>query len=371
MPEETSGKGRKNDQKLKPYLVYQYLLKHSDEDHAVSAAEIVGYLQEVGISAERRSIYKDIQEINRAVYLWENDSTLDEADEALDEDSELAAVVYDSSLKGFYVRQRRYDLEDVRLIAESVYAAKFIDEKRAKNMIDVLSDFVSEAQSEKIKHDAFLMDRTRTANTSTFYIVNTINDVMKTTLNGRKHVPEKISFKYLKYTIQNVKQQVEKRGGEKYVVSPFKLVINDGNYYLLAYNSDSKKMQTFRVDRMKSVSATGERRDGEEVFDGFDLESFLQRSFSMFSGEKVNVKLRFISPLLDTVIERFGTKNVQYGIVDDRHFYVRADVELSDQFFGWLCGFKNKVKILEPQSVKEKFSAFIEKIYGLYNADSE
>ena len=53
MAEEISGKGRKNDQKLKPYLVQQYLLKHSDEDHAVPAAEIVAYLQEVGISAER------------------------------------------------------------------------------------------------------------------------------------------------------------------------------------------------------------------------------------------------------------------------------------------------------------------------------
>lgn len=53
MLEENGGKGRKNDQKLKPFLVYQYLLKHSDEDHAVPASEIVGYFQEVGISAER------------------------------------------------------------------------------------------------------------------------------------------------------------------------------------------------------------------------------------------------------------------------------------------------------------------------------
>ena len=367
MLDEFVGKGRKNDQKLKPFLVYQYLLKHSDEDHAVSASEIVGYLQEVGISAERRSIYKDIQEINRAVYLWENDSTIDEADEVLAEDSEMAVVVYDPSLKGFYVRQRRYNLEDIRLIAESVYAAKFIDEKRAKNMIDVLGDFVSEAQSEKIKHDAFLMDRTRTANTSTFYIVNTINDAMKLMIDGRRHIPEKISFKYLKYTIQDVKQQVEKRGGERYVVSPFKLLINDGNYYLIAFDDQSKQLRTYRVDRMKGVKATGEPREGEEVFAKIDLTNYAQRVFSMFSGEKEHVTIQFINPLLDTVIERFGVKESIYKKTDEKHFSVTTQIEVSNQFFRWLCGFGNKAKILEPQSVKEKFSAYVGKIYGLYS----
>ena len=364
-----TGRGRQYDQKLKPFLVYQYLLKHSDEDHAVSASEIVGYLQEVGISAERRSIYQDIKEINRAVYLWENDSTIDEADEALADDSELAAVVYDSSLKGFYVRQRRYDLEDIRLIAESVYAAKFIDENRARGMIDVLSDFVSEAQSEKIKHDAFLMDRSRTANTSTFYIVNIINDAMKTTVNGHKHIPEKITFKYLKYTIQNVKQQVEKRGGEKYVVSPYKLMINDGNYYLIAFDDKSKQLRTYRVDRMKGVKAIGQPREGAEAFAALDLSNYAQRVFSMFGGEKEHVTIQFTHPLLDTVIERFGTKDAIYKNIDEKYFSIITQVEISDQFFGWLCGFGKRVKILEPQSVVEKFANYVEGIHSLYKSD--
>ena len=62
-----SGKGRKEHQKMKPYLVYQYLLRNSDENHVVTAPRIVGYLLELGIYAERRSIYKDIEEINNVV----------------------------------------------------------------------------------------------------------------------------------------------------------------------------------------------------------------------------------------------------------------------------------------------------------------
>ena len=61
------GHGKKRDQKMKPYLVYEYLMRYSDANHVVSANELVGYLQECGISAERRSIYKDIEEINKAL----------------------------------------------------------------------------------------------------------------------------------------------------------------------------------------------------------------------------------------------------------------------------------------------------------------
>ena len=47
---------KQNNQKMKPYLVLQYLLKNSDENHTKSAYDIMGYLEECGITAERRSI---------------------------------------------------------------------------------------------------------------------------------------------------------------------------------------------------------------------------------------------------------------------------------------------------------------------------
>ena len=54
---------KKNHKKMKPYLVYEYLMRHSDASHIVSANELVAYLQECGIWAERRSIYRDTEEI--------------------------------------------------------------------------------------------------------------------------------------------------------------------------------------------------------------------------------------------------------------------------------------------------------------------
>ena len=82
-----STRGKKNDQKMKPYLVYQYLMRYSDENHVVSANDLVGYLQEHGITAERRSIYKDIEEINQAILITTRDSYGIEIAETIEEAS--------------------------------------------------------------------------------------------------------------------------------------------------------------------------------------------------------------------------------------------------------------------------------------------
>lgn len=324
--------GKKPNQKLKPYLVQQYLLKNTDED----------------------------------------DIDIDAAEEALaaDEDGAEKVIVYQkhSKDKGFYVRQRRYDPNDIRLLAECVYSAKFLSQGQADRLADVVCEFVSKYQAEKIRHDAFLTDRVKTSNKAVLNNISTINDAMSRRLDGEPHDPEKISFQYLKYSISDMGQQVERRKGQKYTVSPYKLLINDGNYYLLAFDDYAQDMRTYRVDRMKNVRFTGELREGAEAFAAIDLKSYTKRVFSMFGGKQERVVIRFINPLLDAVVDRFGNdkSSVWYEKLDDTHFTVATQVEISDQFFGWVLGFGKKAKILEPPAVVDQFAAYLDKVRQMY-----
>ena len=334
----------------------------------MSAPRICGYLQESGIDAERRSIYKDIEEINKAMLMAEKDYDLSEAEEELDEyGNEARYIVYDAAKKGFYVRERRYEFDEIRLAAESIYASKFLTEKETETFVDLICSFVSDYQADQIKHDVLLTDRVKTNNKNTFKNVSTINAAMSKELDGEKHIPEKISFKYLKATISDLKQQVERRHGDKYIVSPYTLLLNDGNYYLLAFDDKSQEIRTYRVDRMRDVRIlAGQPREGAEAFAAIDLKSYTRRVFSMFGGNQERVTIRFINYLLDTVIDRFGTNGVYYSKVDNNHFSVTAQVEISDQFFGWLCGFGRRAKIIGPAKIKEQFKEYIEKIRNLY-----
>lgn len=368
-------RGKQTDQKLKPYVVLQYLLKYSDENHPRSAYDIIGYLENCGIPAERRSIYRDIKDINRITLMLQEDIDLDEADmmfagaeEPGDEEeiNELKTILYDKHKKGFYVRQRKFELNDIRLMAECIYAAKFIEEKKARRLVDVVCEFVSEEQATKIRHNAFLTDRVKTDNNQVLNNISTINDAMSRHIDAERHTPEKISFKYTMYSVADIGTQVERRKGERYIVSPYQLLINDGNYYLLAFDDRYQKMRTYRVDRMKDIRFTGEPRDGEETFERIDLRTYTKRVFSMYGGEQKLVEIRFINPLLDSVVDRFGTKDVQYSKVDDKHFSVTAKVEISDQFFGWILGFGKKAKLLYPDDVIDQFRAYMDKIREMY-----
>ena len=361
--------GKQTKQRMQPYIVLQYLLKQSDENNVVSANAIVAFLQETcGIYAERRSIYKDIAEINEVIWMLENEADIFEAEEAIatDEFDEEKLIVYDKSKKGFYIRQRHFDLNDIRLLAECVYSAKFLSEPQAKRLANVVFEFVSENQAKIISTEAYLTDRTKTDNSGVIYNISTIKEAMAKKIDGEPHTPEKICFKYMEYSIVDLKQAAERRKGEWYIVSPYKLLINDGNYYLLGFDDKYHKMMTYRVDRMKKVGLTGEAREGEEAAAQIDIKSFAQRTFSMFSGKLQHVGIQFRSELLDTAVDKFGTKNVKYTKVDDEHFIVSADIDVSNQFFSWLCGFGKKVKIIAPQSVVKDFAAYLDKIREMY-----
>lgn len=372
-PKANPQHGRKANQKMKPYLVMEYLMRRTDENHAESADNIAAYLQELGIDAERRSIYRDIEEINKALWLLENEDDADifAAEEAIetDENDSEKFIVYDRHLKGFRVVRRKYELSDIRLMAECIYASRYISQSEAERLVDIIKGFVSEEQSREIRTDALVTARQRTLNKSTLRNVSTIYDAMSKMIEGEKHIPEKISFQYLKYTIDDLEKQTERRKGAKYIVSPYKLIINDGNYYLLAFDDNSQQIRTYRVDRMKAINRLGAPREGAEAFAAIDMKTYTQRTFSMFGGERERVSIRFVSSLLDTAVERFGRYNVSYSRSDDHHFNVSADVEISDQFFGWLCGFGTKAKLFSPYTVVNDFTSYLERIQNKYKGE--
>ena len=68
----TDTSGKRDHQKLKPYIVLQILQRETDENHVLSAMEIAAALELFGIDAERRNIYRDIDEFNKVNWILEN-----------------------------------------------------------------------------------------------------------------------------------------------------------------------------------------------------------------------------------------------------------------------------------------------------------
>lgn len=337
--------GKRENQKYKALLVAKYLMEFTDENHSCTANELIDYLKyEHGIEAERRSIYRDIA-------ILRDEFGMD----------------IDGGQGGRYrLLSRQFEFDDLRILAECVHAARFISASKAKDLVSTIGELGSMYQAESLQHEVFLIDRVKSTQKGTLNIISTINAAMAKKQDGKPHEPQKISFKYMKHTIDDVNSMVEKYHGKLYKVSPFRLLINDENYYLLAFDDKAQDMRTYRIDRMKDVLLLPEPQEGKEAFEAIDLQSYTQRVFSMFGGEKQLVAMQFENHLLDSVIDRFGTKNASYSKVDDEHFSVSVEVELSNQFYSWLLQFGEKAKITHPKAVVNKVRNFLENMVLQY-----
>ena len=350
------GKG----QKYKSLLVWDILQKRTDEHHAITLKDIGEHLKMYGIAAERHSIKRDIDDI---LLLLNKELDID-LDEHGVEDRALLGyeVEYDAAQKGFKVSRRPYDFEELRLLAECVRSSKFITKGQESHLLTAIEGLCSDYQIEELQNEVYLVGRTKTSNKFMMRIMQKINQAMR--------LDCKISFHYQKYTIQDRTQQVDRRKGAKYILSPYKLIISDGYYYLLAWDSKKGSIVTYRLDRMKDVEVSSERREGFKEFSQIDIGSYTQQHFGMFSGQKKRVSLRFTNNLLDTMVDRFGTgTGVFYYADDERHFIVNTDIAVSDQFYGWLCGFRKMAKIVSPPDVVADFQKFLDDISGRYETE--
>lgn len=350
--------GKRKGQKYKSLLVIQYILKNADEENAVTVDDIRNYLAKYGIEAERRSIYRDIHELTELLNReWEEDNQISDRDRLGYEITFTRKPHKDAPNGGYLVTARPYEFDELRLLAECVNSARFLSENQARNLRRTISGLCSKEQAKLLNTDSTVVNRTKTVNKAVMASLSAIDQAIR-------H-KNQISFKYLSYSFDNMRTQVERRPGKVSVVNPYKLLIDNGFFYLLTYNG--KKPITYRIDRMRDVKELNTSREWETDFqENVKMENYTRRVFSMFGGRREVVTIRFIDQRLDTVVDQFGIAGVKYEKIDEKHFTAQAEVEISDMFFAWVCGFGRRAKILEPPQVVEEMRAFVKKVSDMY-----
>ena len=326
---------RSFNQKLKPFYVMNYLLENTDEEHTVTVNQIIAHLEAQGISAERKSIYSDI-----------------EALQVLGVDIER---VDSGNYVGYYVASRTFELPELKLLVDSVQSSKFITHKKTASLIKKIEKLASIHEAQLLNRQVFVKNRINTMNESIYYNVDEIhNGISKN---------KRIKFLYFEETVSGERNY--RHGGAYYVVSPFALTWDDENYYMVAYDSDARMIKHYRVDKMEKISVTDETRDGLEAYNALDMAVYAKKTFGMFTGHEVNVAMRFDNHLVGAVRDRLG-RDVFIVADGPDHFTVRADVVVSPQFFAWVCGFGAQAVITGPNEVVEQMKNHVEAIAAQY-----
>lgn len=321
--------------KLRMLYIMKLLLEKTDERHVMSAADIGKALDKYGMSADRKTVYSDIE-------------TLCEFG--------IDILQAKGTNGGYYIGSREFELPELKLLVDAVQASKFISRKKSEELIKKLEGLAGEHDARQLQRNVFIYNRPKTGNETIYYNVDQIHAAI---LENRQ-----IEYQYAEWTVQ--KKLRLKKEGALYKVSPWSLTWDNENYYLIAYDEAADCIKHYRVDKMRKLCVTAEERIGKEMFQNFDLAEFAKKTFSMYGGRDERVVLQCSNELIGVVLDRFGT-DIMVIPEDGGYFKAYILVAVSPQFFGWVTGIGDKMHIAGPECVREEYREYLAGIMERYN----
>lgn len=319
------------NQKLKLLYIIEMLERETDENHLITTQDIIQMLEANDINAERKTIYDDINQL------------VDYGYDIIQVKSRVNG--------GYYLGSRDFELAELKLLVDAVQFSRFITRKKSRELIRKLERLTSKHEASQLHRQVYVSESAKAENESIYYNVDSIHKGI--------HDDVKINFTYLEWSIS--KELVPKKEGKKYIVSPWALLWQDENYYLVAYDAEAGLMKHYRVDKIGKVVLTTEKREGREVFEKMNLAEYVNQTFGMYGGELSSVTLQFPERLIGVVLDRFG-KDIIIKKKNDGHFTISVKAVVSGQFFGWLAGIGKDAQIIGPEDVKTKYEDWLKEI---------
>ena len=211
------------------------------------------------------------------------------------------------------------------------------------------------AEEEELDRKVLVSGRVKSQEEKILYSVDTLHSAIT--------AGNQVRFKYCDWDLQ--KQMVPRHEGQLYTVSPWVMVWENGNYYMIAYTEG--RLKHYRVDKMRKVELLPDtEREGAEEYAEFDVNQYMQQMFDMFNGPVRKVTMRCENRLAGAMIDRFGTGVTLVRNPDGDHFNVVVNVQVSPRFYGWVAGFGTGIEILDPPSVRAEMKKKLDELEGLY-----
>lgn len=326
------------NQKLKLLYLIKILSEETNDTHGLSMAQIIEKLGEYGVNAERKTIYLDLNELRHFGY-----------------DINRSIVNRQTT---YSMGARDFELPELKLLVDSVEAARFITEEKSRALIGKLEQLTSRYDRGYLNRPIYIEGRVKTMNQNIYY---NLDDLQRAIRQNRQ-----VRFHYFRWNLQ--KEPELRRDGAYYEVSPWCLMWNNETYYLAAYERDSDQIKNFRVDKIRDIDVLGEPRLGRAVYEAVDMDKYARGVFSMFSGDLRMVTLYADNDYANVLIDRFGT-DIPIVPVNEGHFVTAVEVAVSPMFLGWVMSMGNHLEIVGPEDVREQMRARTAELAARYEQE--
>ena len=327
-----------SNQKLKLVYLSRILAERTDRYHGLTLSEISAALREYGISAERKSLYDDLEMLRL--------SGMD------------IRAVRDTHVR-YYLMTRTFELAELRLLSDAVQSSKFLTEKKSRELIRKIEGLGSRYEAAELHRQDDFSGGIKTENEEIYGNITALHTAISEN--------RKIACKYFEWNEH--KQRLLRKNGDEYFLSPWALCRDDEFYYLIAYDSEAQKIKHFRVDKMLRIRLLDERREGDGLISPEDLSRYSSCAFGMYGEEQINVRILADNALAGMVFDRFGTDVTILNHGDQFEFCTK--VLLGTTFYSWVLGFGDRMRILSPESVAKEVADIARQIVAMYEKPIE
>lgn len=323
-----------SSQKIKLLKIWEILRQYSDEQNPLDTIQIIEKLKKLGISCERKTLYKDIDELNANGY-----------------------KVYQKRSKRnlYYVKQSEFSVAELRILIDAVQSSIFITEKKTEELVEKIANLAGSFKADTLKNGVYF-DIQKYKNEDIYNNIAKIDEAINS--------DRKVSFRYFTYD-ENAEISY-KKDGARYKINPVALAFANDCYYLICFSDKHQSLSNYRVDRISDIEIEDERITHAQCAIEFDIAEYRRKTFAMYSsGKEVKVEIEFDKSLVSVMMDKFGTE-VKIRGVGEGKCRLKAKVQISPVFFGWCATFGPKLRIISPASVAEEYKECLQKILETY-----
>lgn len=198
-----------SEKKKKLLCLRQILLSETDPEHTLTLQELLQKLENMGISAERKSIYDDIETLRS---------------------TGLKIGTRKRKTYQYFLEDRTFTLEELQLIAGSICVSPFLSSKQAEALRSRLETLCSAYQAEALRQKIFTVDKPVEKD-----VPAAVQLLCRAISENRK-----VCFTPWKWqlTSQGKSEYAAKSSSRPVAVSPWRLLVERGRCELLAFTEE-------------------------------------------------------------------------------------------------------------------------------------
>lgn len=321
-----------NKTKLKILYLLKMLQEETNDEHGLTMTQMLEKLAEKEILAERKSIYDDI-------------NTLREFG--------IDIKTYQRNPVQYAIEKRDFTLNELMLIVDAVQSCQAITKRQADSLVKAVKKLASINDQGKLRRRIHVEGRVKTKTESVLSTVDTLHEA----INARR----KVRFMYGRSDCNGKRLNPSER-----IVTPLSITYDNGLYYLTAWNDEHESTREYRLNRMTDVVVLKDTpATKNEITKNHEYTKNDAVMVNRYAGEAFNVTLEATPELSEVIYDRFGdAADIFYAnsadSADSPKIHAVVRVCVSCQFFGWVAGLGNTVRIIGPGKVAEKYQEYLE-----------